>query len=194
MEEVTHLLLRWKDGDDQAFQELTTLLYGHLRNTAASMLRSQWSGARMQPTELVHEAYLKIYPLQDLGWKDRAHFMALAATVMRQVLMDQYRRANAGKRQHEPVTLVTASLEHPTAEQEYNFSDLLEAMQDLDDVSQDYSRVVELKFFGGLTHEEIAEYDGVSPATVKRRWRAARAWLQLRLDAGHDGQHAPSPP
>ncbi len=182
MEEPTALLHRWKQGDAEALNLLINQLYPELRGSAVAQLRKHWSNPRLQPTELVNEAYLKIKHLHNIDWHDRVHFLAVVAKVMRQVLTDHYRRENADKRSHQKVTLVTEAVEDGQAGNDnYALGELLDALDELTHVSEDFAELVELKFFGGLTHDEIADFKGVSERTVKRQWRAARAWLQNSL-------------
>ena len=179
----TELLARWKSGDESALAPLIDQLYEQLRSVAVQQLRRQWSNARLQPTELVNEAFIKVQHLHHIDWQDRLHFIAVVSKVMRQVLTDQYRRENAHKREHERITLATAHLDDEQ-DQVYEFGHLITALEEFADVSAELAEIVELRFFGGMTHKEIATLKGSSERTVKRQWRLARAWLQDRL--AHD--------
>lgn len=190
MSSPTELLHRWKANNEEALNELIEVLYADLRSAAIIQLRKQWSNAQIQPTELVAEAYLRIQNLYQIEWQDRSHFIAVITKVMRQVLLDSYRREHADKRQHEKVTLVTAHQDSLNDSETFAAAQLLEAMEELSAVSPDYAELVELKFFGGLGHAEIAELRGVSESTVKRQWRAARAWLQSNLVSRSEGEDA----
>ena len=181
MGKPTELLASWKAGDQSALGALIDELYDELRSAAVLQLRKQWSNERLQPTELVNEAYLKVQRLHQIDWQDRLHFIAVTTKVMRQVLTDQYRRESANKREHERVTLVTHHLDQDADGDCVDFGHLIVALEDLGDVSQELAEIVELKFFGGLTHHEIASLNGTSERTVKRQWRTARAWLKDRL-------------
>lgn len=179
----TELLHSWKGGDEAALNQIIELLYGDLKSAALNQLRRQTAHDKYQPTELVHEAFLKLHRLDELDWQDRIHFIAVASTVMRQVLMDVYRRDNADKRAHSKITLVTGHLEDTSGAENYEFGTLLQVLDELALVSKEFTQIVELKFFGGLTNAEIATLQNKSESTVKRQWRAARAWLQDRLKA-----------
>lgn len=175
--DVTRLLLDWSQGDQTAFDLLMPLVYDELRALADRSLRRERSGHTLQGTALVHEAYLRLIDQRRVRWQDRAHFFAVAAQVMRRILVDHARRHGAAKRGGGTPTLplgdVAASMPVPDI-------DLLALDQMLDrlaalDVRQ--SRIVELRFFGGLTVEETAEALRLSPSTVKNEWSMARAWL-----------------
>lgn len=156
------------------------LLYQELRNRAAGLLAGE--RIALQPTELVNEAYLRLVNIDRIDWQDRTHFLALAATVMRQVLLDNCRRAQAAKRARLDVTLVTAHL-LGASEPEADFEALDLVLTELASADAELARIVELKFFGGLTNFEIARLLDQSDSTIKRRWRTARAWLQSELRA-----------
>ncbi len=183
MGKPTELLHRWKDGDEAAIHEIIELLYGELRIAAVSQIRKH-RDARLQPTELVNEAYLKLRNLNEVDWQDRVHFIAMASKAMQQVLLDIYRKENANKRAHDKVTLVTSVIAEEAESEEFEFEQLVLAMEELASTAPDLHELVSLKFFGGLTHSEIAEINSVSTITIKRRWRAARAWLFDRLVQG----------
>jgi len=178
--EITQRLIRWRDGDESALEDLTRLVYAELRHLAAWMLKNERPGHTLQPTALVHELYLRLGPAPGIDWKCRSQFFSIAANVMRRVLVDHARRRSAGKRTiEEPVVLgeETMSLAGP---------DILEVDLALNRLAKDHPRqaqVVELRFFGGLTNEEIVETmrtagEQVSLRTVERDWRFSRAWLQ----------------
>jgi RNA polymerase sigma factor (TIGR02999 family) len=179
--DVTRLLLEWKRGDATALDRLLPLIYAELRRIASRRLRHERPGHTLQPTALVHEAYFKLVEAPELEWRDRAHFFAVAARVMRHVLVDHARAHLAGKRGG---ALRKVSIENVTAPGVAADIDLLaleEALGRLGDFDPQQSRVVELRYFGGLTIEETAEVIGVSIATVKREWMMARAWLRREL-------------
>ncbi len=167
-------------GDSDALERLLPVLYQELRRLAAGFLRGERAGHTLQPTALAHEAYLRLAGRQ-IAWQGRHHFMAVAARAMRSVLVDHARRRNAAKRGggEAAVTLDTGMLAadaRPVA-----FDDLDDALTDLARLSERQARVVELRYFGGLSVEEAAEVLGVAPATVKRDWATARAWLYREL-------------
>ena len=180
---LTGLLHRWRDGDKEAGNQLMAALYPNLRRLAAHYLRQERPGNTLQPTALVHELYLKLFSGEPIQWQDRAHFLALAAQQLRRVIIDNARMRRAEKRggHRVRVPLSEANAAVPTNE------DLLALDQELNKLEALHARsgrVVELRFFGGLREEEIAEVLGISVATVKRDWEFARAWLFSRLGAG----------
>jgi RNA polymerase sigma factor (TIGR02999 family) len=178
---VTELLLRWRAGDEQARERLMALVYADLRRKAAAYLRRERAGHTLQPTALVHEAYLRLVDQNRVAWQGRAHFLAVAASMMRRVLMDHGRRQKAKKRGG-PRSRVTLD-EHlaPSVPREVDLMALDEALDALAALDEQKARIVELRAFGGLEVEETAEALGISPATVKRHWAFALAWLQQRL-------------
>jgi RNA polymerase sigma factor (TIGR02999 family) len=176
---LTKLLRAWNSGDAGARDELVPLVYEQLRRQAARHLRSEAPGHSLTPTALVHEAFLRLVDA-DVTWKDRAHFFGIASRLMRQILVDHARAARAQKRGHGWCRL---SL-HEDRLPEQRDEDLLaldEVLTQLEALDPDQARVVELRFFGGLSVEETAEALGVSTATVKREWSLARAWLFQRI-------------
>jgi len=178
--DLTLLILQWRNGEESVVDRLLPILYDELRRLAQSYLSAERSGHTLQPTALVHEAYLRLVELDRLDWRGRAHFLGLAARVMRQVLVDHARRHRAAKRGGgRRVTLEDAKWvpePRPT-----DVLELEEALRELGEIDPQKSRIVELRFFGGLSVEETAEVLGVSPRTVKRGWRAARTWLSREL-------------
>lgn len=180
-EQVTLVLGRMAQGDSAAAGELLPLVYDELRRLAQSHLNQQKAGHTLQATALVHEVYLKLASSPSAGWQDRAHFLAVAATAMRQILCNHARDKRAEKRGGARVRVTLA--EGQVAEDSQDFDpleldDVLSKLAALDNVQ---SRVVELRFFSGMSVEEIAHVMEISPATVKREWRAARAWLNAEL-------------
>jgi RNA polymerase sigma factor (TIGR02999 family) len=178
------LLRAWAHGDEAAGDRLFPILYSELRRRAGRFMRRERRYHTLQPSGLVHEAYLRLAAAPDLDWNDRAHFFAIAARVMRQVLVDHARRRGAAKRDGLRVTLgdADAAVDPP------DVLDLENALKELAALDARQARVVELRFFGGLDVEEAAEVMGVSPRTVKREWQTARAWLQHRLLRGGGGR------
>lgn len=180
-ESITHLLREWRDGDEQAMDRLVPLVYDELRGLARRELRRDRPGHTLQPTELVHDAYVRLVDLE-LSWQDRLHFYRMAARTMRRVLVDHARARRAEKRGGGAVmvTLEEArGLEDPPASDVLDLSDALDRLAEIDDR---LSRAVELFYFGGLTYPEIAQALGISRATVDRDLRFARAWLRRELD------------
>jgi RNA polymerase sigma factor (TIGR02999 family) len=181
---ITGLLLAWRDGDEGAFDALIPIVYSELRRLAHYSLRRRSPDYALQTTALVHEAYLRLLGSSRVSWQDRAHFFALSARLMRRVLVDAARARNARKRGgHEP----HVSLLDDDAVAEVRSPDLValdEALSELADFDPRKSKVVELRYFGGLTAEESAHVLGVSQATVEREWRVARLWLARALAGG----------
>jgi len=162
-------------GSQPARERLLEMCYSELRMIARRMLSGDSSAQRLQPTELANEAALRVLKLDRMEWNDRAHFLATAATVMRQALLDEVRRFRAGKRQAPAV--MTTLVDPGIVVEDLDLERLDASLQRLNEVSADRARLVELRFFVGLTIEQTADVLGSSPATVKRQWDAARAWL-----------------
>ncbi|MEW6365073.1 MAG: ECF-type sigma factor [Acidobacteriota bacterium] len=179
--ELTQALNDWIKGDRDALAELMPPIYDELRRMARRALRAERPHHTLQATALVNELYLRLVGLNNLSWQNRAHFFAIAAEMMRRILVDYARTRNRAKRGGglEPVSLDVSMV---IAEQAgLDVTALDEALQELTAMDQRQGRVVELRFFAGLTNEEIAEVMGISVATVKREWVAARAWLHRRI-------------
>ena len=184
--QVTALLSRMRRGDRRAAELLVPLVMDELRRLARHYLSDERTGHTLQPTALVHEAYLKLAGYQNLSWEGRSHFIAVAAGLMRQILIDSARRHRAAKRgrQFEQVPL-EEHRDFLSVEDSTELLALDEALQRLERMNSRQSRVVELRYFGGLSVEETAEALGVSPITVKRDWATARAWLRAELKDAH---------
>jgi RNA polymerase sigma factor (TIGR02999 family) len=181
------LLARWRDGDQEALQSLIPLVYKDLRELAHRQLKRERPDHTLQTTALVHEAYLRLAGQRPFEANNRAHFVAVAARLMRQILVDYARTRGAAKRgAGQKVTLDSAvELGHlPNA----NVLAVDEALQELAEMDQQQSRIVELRFFGGLTTDEAAEVLGISRSTAKRDWNVAKAWLARWMRKGHDGK------
>jgi RNA polymerase sigma factor (TIGR02999 family) len=178
---ATELLIAWGSGDEHARERMLPLVYDELRRLAASYLRRERPGHTLQPTALVHEAYVRLVDQRQVNWSNRAHFIGLAAVMMRRILVNHARDRVAGKRgggaEHVPLTLAG---ERPGAP-ELNVLDLHETLERLAALDPRKSQIVELKFFGGLTMDEIAQTLGVSVATVEREWKFSRAWLHREM-------------
>ncbi len=158
-----------------AREQLLQLCYHELRQLARRMLAGDSAARRLQPTELANEAVLRVLKLDRMNWTDRTHFLATAATVMRQALLDEVRRFRAEKRQAPAV--LTTWLDSGIATIDLDLEKLDRSLQRFAQVSPERARLVELRFFAGLTIDETADVLGISPATVKRQWDAARGWL-----------------
>jgi len=179
-ENVTKMLVAWGEGDDSARDELIPVVYDQLRRIARRRLRGERAGHSLQTTDLINEAYLRLDD-QSVSWRSRTHFFGIAARLMRQILVDHARSRQRLKRGQDPDIVSLSS----AGEIEEEASDLLalnEALETLSELDPQRSKIVELRFFGGLTIEETAEVMQVSTPTVERGWRAARAWLQTQLD------------
>jgi RNA polymerase sigma factor (TIGR02999 family) len=177
-ESVTALLRAWETGDEEAGRRLIPLVYGELRRRAGGYLRRERPGHTLQPTALVHEVYLRLVGL-DVHWRSRSQFFGVASNLMRRILVDHARRRRAAKREAIRVDLNEEAL--PVAKREVDLVRLDEALAELSALDARQGRVVELRYFGGLTLDEAAELLDVSVATVKRDWTLARAWLFDRL-------------
>lgn len=174
--DVTSLLSAWRQGDAGARDRLVAMVYPELRMLADRQLRGERSNHTLQPTALVNEAYLRLSGLDRIDWQDRAHFVRMAARLMREILVDHARRRDAAKRDGgHRVTLTGLAL--PAEEPGIDVMALDSALARLEQIDPDKARLVELRYFGGLTIEETAEAMALSPATVKRHWQTARAWL-----------------
>jgi RNA polymerase sigma factor (TIGR02999 family) len=178
---ITRLLTDWGEGDEQAMEELMPLVYDELRRMARNYMRRQPSGHTLQTTDLIHEAYLKLAKQDQPIWQNRAHFFGVAASAMRHILVDYARSKRSLKRGgwQEKVTLAEDTA--IAADQSKRIVALDDALQDLAVLDPRKSRVVELKYFGGITNEEVAEVLKVSTDTVKRDWRFAKTWLMREL-------------
>ena len=179
--DVTDLLRRVSDGDKQAEEELVPEIYRELRKIAASYLRRERPDHTLQPTALVNEAWVKLSKQRDVQWESRAHFFGIAAQVMRRILVDYARRRRSGKRGG-GIPFVQFDDSLGVSEDQCSLViNLDEALERLRALSPRQARVVELRFFGGMTEEEIAEVLDVTSRTVKRDWEKARAWLYGEL-------------
>ena len=180
-QDITQLLLAWRGGDREALEALVPIVYEELRRLARHFMRGQREGHTLQTTALVNEAYLRLIDSSRVNWQNRAHFFAISAQLMRRVLID-FARAKASQKRGGELIKVTLD-EHVEAADapEAELLALDEALEDLARFSPRQSRIVELRYFGGLSEEEIAETLAVSTRTVRRDWNVARAWLFKRM-------------
>ena len=179
--DVTGLLQAWRGGDENAVSELIPIVYDELRRIAVQQLAREHIGHTLQPTALVHELFMRLFPNSEVSWQDRSHFFAIAAKNMRQILVDH---ARCSKRLKRGGGIPKISLDEACTVATERPSDLLrldDALRELESFDALKSSIVELRFYGGLTIEEAAEVTGASTATVSRQWRAARAWLAREL-------------
>jgi RNA polymerase sigma factor (TIGR02999 family) len=181
---VTALLHAWGNGDVQARDELLPLVYRELRRRAAAYLRRERRDHTLQPTALVHEAYLRLVDQERAGWQNRAHFMAIAVQMMRRVLVDHARGQQRRKRGGEAVRVTLNDGVGQTAPLDCDVLLLDQALADLAAVAARHALIVELRYFGGLTEDEVADALDVSRSTVSREWQTARAWLYRRMTEG----------
>jgi RNA polymerase sigma-70 factor (ECF subfamily) len=183
---ATALLLASSAGDTQARERMLPIIYGELRNLAAQYLRRERPGHTLQPTALVHEAYCRLIDQRRVDWSNRAQFIGLAAVMMRRILVNHARDRIAAKRggsaERVPLTIVAEQIGAP----EVDLLGLHDALDQLAELDARKCQIVELKFFGGLTMDEIAATVGVSRATVEREWTFARAWLYRAVSGASD--------
>jgi RNA polymerase sigma-70 factor, ECF subfamily len=173
---VTELLVASSHGDPEALNKLLPLVYSELRRVAERYLRHERSDHTLQATALVHEAYLRLID-QNVPWQNRAHFFGIAAEMMRRILIDHARGLQAAKRGSGGIKLPLEEVINLSDERAADLLDLDEALKALAEIDPQKSRIVELRFFGGLSIEETAEVMGIGTATVIRQWKLAKAWL-----------------
>ncbi len=183
-QQVTQILIDWSEGDPEAADRLMPLVYDELRHLARSYLQRERSGHTLQATGLVHEAYLRLVDQTSVTWQNRAHFFRVAAQVMRRILVDHARRFRASKRggEWEKVEFDEALALAPS--RSVDLVALDDALQELAQLKPEHSQIVELRFFGGLTFEEVGEVLDISSRTAEREWRMARAWLRRAVFPG----------
>jgi RNA polymerase sigma-70 factor (ECF subfamily) len=175
--DVTRLLARWKDGDEAALQELVPIVHAELRRLARRQMAGEGPGHTLQPTALVNEAYLRLVNLKRMQWQDRVHFFAMSSRLMRRILVDFARSRGYQKRGGGAQQVSFAEALEVAEGQATDVVALHDALEALADVDERKSRVVELRFFGGLSVEETAEVLNVSRETIKRDWKFAKIWL-----------------
>ena len=180
-QEITRLLLAWGAGDKAALDELMPLVYAELRKLARGYMRNQPADHTLQTTSLVNEAYLRLIDSSRVNWQDRTHFFAISAQLMRRILVDFARARNSQKRGGEAQKVELDEALAVPLDQKTDLVALDEALKSLAELSPRQSQVVELRYFGGLSEEEIAEHLEISVRTVRRDWSIARAWLFRKL-------------
>jgi RNA polymerase sigma factor (TIGR02999 family) len=180
---ITQLLHEWQGGDREAFDQLVPLVHSELRAIASRQLSREWRHDRLQITAIVNETYLRLFDQREVDWQNRRHFFAIAAKLMRRVLIDHARRQTRQKRggMALPVELDAAIPVPAPPVDAVDVLDLDRALTKLEELDADQARIIELRFFGGLTIEETAMALSVSPATVKREWAVAKGWLFREL-------------
>jgi RNA polymerase sigma factor (TIGR02999 family) len=186
--EVTQLLVAWSDGDQAALEQLTPLVYRELHRLAKGYLHQERPGHILQTTALVNEAYLRLIDWKDVHWQNRAHFFGVAARLMRRILVDFARARHQDKRGGAACQVSLDEAAAVSVERIAEFIALDEALEQLAAIDPRRSRMVELRFFGGLSEEETAEALKVSPRTVRREWSLARAWLHRELRKGEQDE------
>lgn len=179
--EVTRILHDWSEGDAGAPARLMPIVYEELRRLARSFLARERGAHTLQPTALVHEAYLRLFDQRRVDWQNRAHFYGIAASMMRRVLIDHARAHATDKRGGDTARLSLDDIQVPLEQRAASLLALDEALERLSRMDERKGRIVELRFFGGLSEEEIAEVLGISTRTVMRDWKTARLWLYREL-------------
>jgi RNA polymerase sigma factor (TIGR02999 family) len=178
---VTELLIGWSKGDKEALDTLVPLVYDELRRQASRYLRRERVGHTLQTTALIHEAYLRLVDQKNVHWQNRAHFFGIAAQLMRRILVDHARTKKRAKRGGSNIRVSFDEANAMVQGQDLDIVALDEALHRLAEIDEQQNRIVELRFFSGLTVEETAEVLGISPATVKRDWSVAKAWLHREI-------------
>ena len=179
--EVTQLLLAWNKGDQAALDKLIPLVHVELRRLARNYMRRERTGHTLQTTALINEAYLRLIDQKNVHWQNRAHFFGIAAQLMRRILVDHARTKKRAKRGGSDVRVSFSEATIKAKDQDLDIVALDEALERLAKIDEQQSKIVELRFFSGLTVEETAEVLSISPATVKRDWSMAKAWLHREL-------------
>lgn len=182
------LLDAWRAGDVSSRDELFEVVFVELRQISAALLRAE-RNASLSTGDLVNEAVIRLLRIERIEWADKAHFLALSARAMRRVLVDHARRKHSDKRQHERVTLITQV--HGGGPERIELDKLDKALIRLQAIDPERAEIVELRYFGGLSLEEVAEVTGVSDSTVKRSWRVARAWLADAMKSPEESHDQP---
>jgi len=183
-DDVTRILHEWKDGNREALDRLIPIVYEELRTIASRQLAREWRHDRLQTTTVVNEAYVKLFAQREVDWQNRGHFFAIAAQLMRRILVDHARRELREKHGGGVIHVELSDALSTAAEPSLDVLDAVAldaALQKLEALDPDQGRIVELRFFGGLTVEETAAALGISPATVKREWAVAKGWLYREL-------------
>jgi RNA polymerase sigma factor (TIGR02999 family) len=182
--DVTRLLARWRCGDERALEALLPLVYNHLRRLAERHLHREQPGQTLETRDLIHEAFLRLVDQRHVDWQNRAHFFALASQMMRRILTDRARRRWCRKRGGGRRRVALEDVPDVAKDSDDEIIAVDEALTALKAVDAELAQIVELRFFGGLQHDEIAVALGISTATVGRRFRIAKAWLYRRLSGG----------
>ncbi len=180
---ITEILDRWSNGEQSALDELVPLIYKELRRLAGNYIRRERHSHTLQPTALINEVFLRLIDQENIKWQNRAHFFGIAARLMRRILVDHARVHQAAKRGGGQYSLSLSKADRVASQSSVNLLTLHLTLQRLEELDQQQSQIVELRFFGGLTIAETAEVLSVSHATIEREWKMARAWLRHELES-----------
>jgi RNA polymerase sigma-70 factor (ECF subfamily) len=180
--EITRILREWNNGDGDAKERLIPFVYDELKRQARRLMSKERINHTLQPTALVHEAFLRLSEQTGIDWKDRSHFYGIASRLMRQILIDYARLHATSKRGGDSVHFSIDSVQIPVAESAGSLLILNEALERLESLDEKQAQIVEMRFFGGMSNQEIAEALNVSERTVMREWQAARLWLYRELN------------
>jgi RNA polymerase sigma factor (TIGR02999 family) len=181
-QDLTQLLMDWRNGDKSALDEMTPVLYDELRKVARRLLSAERPDHTLQPTALVHEAYMRLINQRAVDWKNRAHFLGVAATMMRRILINHAKAYQAAKREGYAAAISLEDALGVFTNPQVDLIDLDHTLDKLTELDPQQGKVVELRYFGGLSIEETAEVLGISSATVKREWGTARLWLLQQME------------
>ena len=180
-EEITRILQKWNDGNEDAKELLLPFVYQELKRQASILMSGERVNHTLQPTALVHEAFLRLSDQTGVDWKNRHHFYGIACRLMRQILVDHARLHAADKRGNSPIHFSLDDVQIPVEERASSILALNEVLEHLAEIDERQANIVEMKFFGGMTGEEIAEHLDISVRTVRREWQSARLWLYREL-------------
>lgn len=179
--EITQILRAWNEGDEGAKERLVPFVYDELKRQARVLMSRERAGHTLQPTALVHEAFMRLKEQAGIDWQNRAHFYGIASRLMRQILVDHARLRATAKRGNSPIHFSIEDVQLPADERAASLLDLDDALARLEREDEGQARIVEMRFFGGMSNREIADSLGVSERTVGREWDAARLWLLREL-------------
>jgi len=180
--EITQILQDWNDGREDAKEKLLPFVYDELKRQAGFLMSKERADHTLQPTALVHEAFLKLSELTGIDWQNRSHFYGVASRLMRQILVDHARLHATNKRGNHPIHFSLDDVQIPVEERAESILTLNEVLGRLEEFDEQQARIVEMRFFGGMNHGEIAESLEISERTVGREWQAARLWLYRELN------------
>ena len=180
--EITRFLQEWNDGNEDAKELLLPYVYDELKRQARSLMKGERTNHTLQPTALVHEAFLRLSEQSGIGWKNRHHFFGISCRLMRQILIDHARKHTAGKRGSNIIHFSIDDVQIPVEERAASIIALDDALQKLAEFDERQAQVVEMRFFGGLNNQEIADALNINERTVRREWQTARLWLLRELE------------